>query len=78
MMEEDRLLETNKDYLVTESKLHKGISIDSLLALLHLRKSNAHVNIVVNNGGVAGVTVTERTKAGEKQSQEIRRIMNME
>ena len=59
------MLDTRKAYMLTESRVDRKISIESLLNLLRVQKMTAHVNIQVIQGGIHEVIVTEKKKVEE-------------
>jgi hypothetical protein len=56
----DQALDRTKAYLMTESRVDTKISIQSLLNILRLQKTTAHINIQLIQGGVREVIVTEK------------------
>jgi hypothetical protein len=77
-MIKDEMIENNHDFLVTESTIRKDISLDSLDIALREKKMTGKVEIDYNQGGKRQIVVRERTKATEKQRDEIRQVFGMD
>lgn len=78
-MHEDDVIETNKDFLVTETTLRHDLSADALLRFCKMRKMTGSVVFTIRDGGVRGVSVHERTKPlTEPESEKVRKDLGME
>jgi hypothetical protein len=56
------MLDTAKSYMLTETRVDRKLSIESLLNMLRQQRMTAHVNIQVIEGGIQEVIVTEKRK----------------
>jgi hypothetical protein len=78
MIEDEELIEENKDSLVTESAIKKEASLDSLEASLRARKVTGRVELDYNEGGRRRAVLIEITPAKGGQRIKMRRILGME
>jgi len=77
-MNEDEIIVSNVDYLVTETTVKKTVSPKELADMLKDKKSTASISMRLLQGGMASITVTEKTRLTEKQRDQIRSILGME
>jgi CRISPR/Cas system CMR-associated protein Cmr3 (group 5 of RAMP superfamily) len=62
----DKALDRTKAYLMTETRVSSEMSVESLLAYFKIQKMTAHVSILVNQGGIREVIVTEKKEVDNK------------
>jgi hypothetical protein len=60
------MLDTAKSYMLTETRVDRKLSIESLLNMLRQQKMTAHVNIQVISGGVHEIIVTEKKRVDDE------------
>ncbi len=53
---------SSKAYLITETRVERKTSIESLLNFVRIQRMTAHVNIQVIDGGISEVVVTEKKR----------------
>jgi hypothetical protein len=69
MMDSDNAL-ASKAYLITETRVDRKMSIQSLLNFIHVQRQTAHVTIQVVDGGISEILVTEKKKVDSNYTQE--------
>jgi hypothetical protein len=76
-MPDDQILETNSDFLVTQSTIKRNTAPDTILRMLRSRKATGELCFDLIEGGVRRIRLSERTKASEAERDEIRKILGM-
>lgn len=76
-MEADEMIARNNDYLVTETTIKPTISTDAILEHLRSRRTTGSLIFELIEGGVRRVTLSEKTRAPERQRDEIRQLFGM-
>lgn len=76
-IQDDDMIVSSKDYLVTESTLNPKASPEEIQAFLRRTKTTGKVVTDLRMGGVQQVLLTEKTLARGKQEAEIRSAMGM-
>ena len=77
-MNEDDMVLTNSDFVVTETTLNPKVPLERVVALLRERKATGQLVCHVSQGGVQKVSLTEKTKATGKKSDQIRGVFGWE
>lgn len=75
-IDEDDMILSTTDYFVTENRLNPKATMPEIAAFLRQHKTTGQVTL--NEGGVRGVVVIERTKANQAEANEIRRVLGMD
>ena len=77
-MDEEELIKTNTDFLVTETTLDAAIPVDKIVTVLRERKTTGQLTVHLSQGGLQKIALTEKTKVGGAQESKIRRILGWE
>jgi hypothetical protein len=77
MMDEEKIISSNHDFLVTDTTIANDIPPDALLHYLRKRRTTGDLIFRLNQGGIRQIVVSEKTKATETQREEIRKIFGM-
>jgi hypothetical protein len=74
-MNEDDLVRTNVDFLLTETLLDTSVPPEKVIAVLRARKTTGQLTVHMSQGGIQRVVLTEKTKASDSEAQKIRAIL---
>lgn len=67
----------NHDFLVTDTAIDSGTPWEELRAYFKKNRTTGTVVFLLNEGGTQRITLSEKSKATERQRVEIRKIFNM-
>ncbi|PWT73820.1 MAG: hypothetical protein C5B60_07665 [Chloroflexi bacterium] len=76
-MDAEEMIDRNNDYLVTETTIRAKISGDAILDHLRSRKTTGRLTFELIEGGIRRITLSEKTRAPERQRDEIRQLFGM-
>jgi hypothetical protein len=77
-MDPEEVILRNADLFITHSTFKSDISLDKLKTYLRARKATGEIRVLLNQGGIQQVLVTEHTKLTPAERDEVRRILEME
>lgn len=77
-IDEDDMIVSTADYLVSENKLNPEASFAEVEAFIRKSKTSGNMVVTTNAGGLRSVVVVEKTRMNDDQSNEVRRIMEMD
>lgn len=77
MIDEEKIVASNHDFLVTDTTVDIRIPPHTLLDYLRKRRTTGDLIFRLNQGGVRQIVVSEKTKATEEQRDAIRKIFDM-
>jgi hypothetical protein len=78
-MDEDKLIRTNTDYLLTETTFVDGkIPPETVLKVVRERKTTGELTVHLSQGGIQKIVLKEKTRANDAQRDKIREILGME
>ena len=77
-MEDEDLVKTNVDSLLTETTLDPKIAVDTIVTTLRNRKTTGQLVFHLSQGGIQKVALTEKTKASDTQAEQIRELLGMD
>jgi len=77
-MSEDEMIESATDYFVTESVLDVRAAPGEIVRLARLRKMTASITFHINEGGLAKIVVTQKTKLNAKNANATRKVIGMD
>jgi len=77
-MEDEDMIKTNVDSLLTETTLDPRIPPEVILEKLKKRKTTGQLVFHMTQGGLQRVALTEKTKANDMQAEKIRDILGFE
>ena len=75
---EEEVIETNEDFLLTESTIKKNVSLSDLTEFMKKRKTTTSITTRILQGGIASICVAQKTKISKKQRDSIRHILGMQ
>jgi hypothetical protein len=75
MSEEQDMIKTNVDSLVTDTTLDPRISPETIVEALKRRKTTGQLVFHMSQGGIQKILLTEKTKADDDQASRIRKIL---
>lgn len=78
MIDEEALIKTNNDFLVTETTLDTAIPVNEIVDVLRGRKTTGQLTLHLGQGGIQKIALTEKTKADDTQAEKIRDILGMD
>jgi hypothetical protein len=78
MTEPNGLIHSNLDYFVTETTLDPHVSMVELLANMKRSRWTGELRMVVNQGGIQKIVLTERKKMTEDRRTQVRAILHMD
>jgi hypothetical protein len=74
-MEEQDMIKTNIDSLVTDTTLDPRISPETIVDALRRRKTTGQLVFHLSQGGIQKILLTEKTKANDDQAEIIRKVL---
>ena len=77
-MNEDDLIRTNVDFLLTETLLDNKVSLEKVEGVLRGRRTTGQLIVHLSEGGRQKVVLVEKTKASDAQREKIRMVLGME
>ena len=78
-MNEEDLIKTNTDFLLTETTFVDGkIAPETVLKVVRDRKTTGELTIHLSQGGIQRIVLKEKTRANESQRDKVRQILGME
>lgn len=75
---ESEMIVRTVDYFVTENILNPKASAAEVAAFVQKCKTTGQVNYTTNQGGTQGIAVIERTRLGDRDGNEVRRVLGMD
>ena len=75
-MDENKMIKTNTDFLVTETTLDPKIPVDKVVSVLRERRTTGQLTFHLSQGGIQKVALTEKTKT-ERVRDKIRGLLGM-
>jgi len=77
-MEDEDMVKTNVDYLVTQTTLDPRLPVDTVVTVLRKRKTTGKLTFDLSQGSVQRVELTEKTKADGLKSRKVRDVLGMD
>ena len=74
-MDPEEVIVRNSNLFTTHSTFKSDISLDKLKTYLKTRKATGEIRVLLNQGGIQQVLVTEHTKLSSSEREEVRRIL---
>jgi len=75
-VDENKMIKTNTDFLVTETTLDPKIPVDKVVSVLRERRTTGQLTFHLSQGGIQKVALTEKTKT-ERVRDKIRGLLGM-
>lgn len=75
-IKDERVVEINHDFHVTESIISDKVTTSELLAWMKDNHKTGDIRWIINEGGVQRAILTEKTKIPEVKRQAIRDLLN--
>jgi hypothetical protein len=77
-MDEDDMIKTTNDFLVTETALDPKLAVDRVVTALRKRKTTGQLVFHLSQGGVQKIALVEKTKTVSQEKEKIREILGWE
>lgn len=77
-MDEDDMIRTNVDFLVTETTLDPSLPAEKVVKLLRSRRTTGQLVFHLSEGGIQKVALVEKTKTVDGPRKKIRELLGME
>lgn len=74
-MNENDMVKTNHDFVVTETTIDPKLSADLVVKFLRERRTTGQLVFHLSQGGLQKVSLVEKTKASGSQSTQIRELL---
>ena len=71
------MVTASKDFLLTESTINAKAPIGEIMEFLRKARTHGELVVTLNQGGVIGYKVVERTRAGSTESDKMRAAIKM-
>ena len=76
MMDDEKMVKKNTDFLVTESTIDPKLPVDTVVSHLRSRKVTGQLVFHLSQGGVQKGALIEKTSAGSKR-EKVREILGV-
>ncbi|MGC1416776.1 MAG: hypothetical protein WA817_15935 [Candidatus Acidiferrum sp.] len=77
MMDDEEVVQANKDFLVTETTLDPKVPVDAVMLWLRSRKATGSLMVDISQGGTQRVVLLEKTKAPQGLREKVRKILGV-
>jgi hypothetical protein len=77
-MDEQEMIKTNSNFLVTETTLDPKLPVEKVVEVLRERRTIGQLVLHLSQGAVQKIALVERTKAEGHQVTQIREVLGME
>jgi DNA-directed RNA polymerase subunit H (RpoH/RPB5) len=74
---DDEFVERNKDFVVREITIKKGVSLDRLLEILRHVKTTGDLCVYLNEGGIRRIELHKRFPMDEEESDQVLEILEI-
>jgi hypothetical protein len=76
-MDDEEMVKTNADYLVTETTIDPKLPVDKVVAWLRERRVIGQLIFHLSQGGIQKVQLVEKTKAKSGQREKVRGVLGV-